>query len=131
MANLRRAAHPSTPRCIRVRHRADAPPLPLGCRWCGHPPYAHDAASLPHRALHLYEPPTRTQMDARMRTRRRLGLCRTFPAAPSRPLNVHPPVISPRPGRHARPAAAAAHGLGRAPDTPYPPPGRRARGAAA
>ncbi|MEU8201562.1 hypothetical protein [Streptosporangium sp. NPDC049046] len=38
---------------IRVRWHAERPPSPLGCRWCGHPPYAHNAASLPHRPGHL------------------------------------------------------------------------------
>lgn len=65
-----------------VRHNADRPPLPLACRWCGHPPYAHHADSVPSRPRHFYEPPTAAQMRARANVRRRLGLSRRFPAPP-------------------------------------------------
>ncbi|WP_424528525.1 hypothetical protein ACOZ38_02500 [Sphaerisporangium viridialbum] len=104
-------------RAIRIRWQADRPPLPLGCRWCGHAPYAHDASSLPHRRHHQWEQPTVAQVHARLATRRRLGLCASFPAAaPTRPLKVHPPAT---PGRHARTGdAPVSHGRGRAPDTP-------------
>ncbi|WP_181871270.1 hypothetical protein [Sphaerisporangium album] len=115
-------------RAVRVRWSADAPPLPLGCRWCGHAPYAHDSASLPHRRHHEWEQPTAAQMRARLSARRRLGLCATpYAAAPSRPLEVHPPAAAPRPGRlherpvtapHGRPVASPLPaGRGRAPDT--------------
>ncbi|GII87030.1 hypothetical protein Ssi03_50200 [Sphaerisporangium siamense] len=106
-----------TPRVIRIRHRADTPPKPLGCRWCGHPPYAHEAASLPHRRVHHWEQPTPAQVRARMASRRRLGLCASFPAGPARPAAVHPPAgtRSVRPGRLVE---AAAYGRGRAPDIP-------------
>lgn len=106
-------------RTIRVRWGADAPPLPLGCRWCGHAPYAHEAHSLPHRRDHLWEQPTPRQVCARMAARRRLGLCGPMPAAvPVRPLRVRPPAVAPlRPGRHARPVpAAVAHGRVRPPE---------------
>ncbi|MER5628545.1 hypothetical protein ABT061_46765 [Streptosporangium sp. NPDC002544] len=106
-------------RTIRIRWKADAPPLPLGCRWCGHAPYAHDASTLPHRRDHHWEQPTPRQVCARMATRRRLGLCRPLPAS-ARPLKVHPPIVpaQPRPGHHARTMTApATHGRGRAPDT--------------
>jgi len=95
---------------IRVRWHAERPPSPLGCRWCGHPPYAHDAASLPHRPGHLWEQPTPTQVRTRMNARRRLGLCGR-PPAPSAPATAtprppsHPLTSSPAiRGRHARPA---------------------------
>ncbi|MEU9888686.1 hypothetical protein [Sphaerisporangium sp. NPDC051011] len=108
------------PRLIRVRHRADAPPRPLGCRWCGHPPYDHDASTLPHRRHHQWEHPTTAQMRARLDARRRLGLGGSFPVWPSRPARVHPAVAAQRiAALHERPvAAAAASGRGRAPDTP-------------
>ncbi|GAA2850770.1 hypothetical protein GCM10010517_08290 [Streptosporangium fragile] len=110
------------PRVIRVRWGADAPPLPLGCRWCGHAPYAHEARSLPHRRDHLWEQPTPRQVCARMAARRRLGLCGPVSAAaPARPVKAHPAVVpQARPGRHARPMTAAAPGRGRSPDT-FPP----------
>ncbi|MGW2196880.1 hypothetical protein ACWCSH_31695 [Streptosporangium sp. NPDC001682] len=96
-----------TPKIIRVRWHAEQPPTPLGCRWCGHPPYAHDAASLPHRPGHLWEQPTPAQVRTRMTARRRLGLCGRLPAPPV------PTTVPPRPtnrspisrGRHSRPAA--------------------------
>lgn len=99
-----------TPKIIRVRWHAEQPPSPLGCRWCGHPPYAHDAASLPHRPDHLWEQPTPAQVRTRMMARRRLGLCGRLPAPPA------PTTVAPRPpshplagspisrGRHSRPA---------------------------
>ncbi|GII63287.1 hypothetical protein Skr01_33720 [Sphaerisporangium krabiense] len=122
----RRGPLARTPRLVRIRHRADAPPKPLGCRWCGHPPYAHDAGSLPHRHGHEWEHPTTAQMRARLDARRRLGLAGRFPAAvPARPAAVHPPAAAPRLARHARPAVPAIpRGVGRAPDTP-PPVGAR------
>ncbi|GII88301.1 hypothetical protein Ssi03_62910 [Sphaerisporangium siamense] len=104
-------------RAVRVRWSADTPPKPLGCRWCGHPPYSHDATSLPHRRAHQWEQPTPAQMRARMASRRRLGLCASFPSAPARPVAVHPPA-----GRlldtSGRPVDVVAHGRGRAPDIP-------------
>ncbi|WP_436760963.1 hypothetical protein [Streptosporangium sp. V21-05] len=111
-----------TPKIIRVRWHAEQPPSPLGCRWCGHPPYAHDAASLPHRPGHLWEQPTPAQVRTRMMARRRLGLCGRLPSAVPPALtvpNASTTVIA-RPtsrpfagsptgrGRHARPAAMAA-----------------------
>ncbi|MGI5493768.1 hypothetical protein [Microtetraspora malaysiensis] len=71
-----------------IRHRADRPPLPLGCRRCGHPPYAHQAAALPHAPHHLYEQPTVSQMRRRGEVRRRLGQCRL--PAPAHPRHVRP-----------------------------------------
>ncbi|WP_326644073.1 hypothetical protein OG884_09185 [Streptosporangium sp. NBC_01755] len=112
-------------RAIRIRWNADSPPLPLGCRWCGHAPYAHEARSLPHRRDHLWEQPTSQQVCARMAARRLLGLGGRLPVtAPSRPLKVHPPAAPSqvRPGRHARPVAVIdAYGGGRSPDTTSPP----------
>jgi hypothetical protein len=101
------------PRVLRIRHAADAPPAPMGCRWCGHAVYAHDdAGALPGRP-HRWEHPTSRQMAARIAVRRRLGLCGIFPpAAPTRPSRVHPPA------RMGRQATAAAPGRGRSPDTP-------------
>ncbi|WP_343969077.1 hypothetical protein, partial [Streptosporangium amethystogenes] len=99
-----------TPKIIRIRWHAEQPPTPLGCRWCGHPPYAHDAASLPHRPTHLWEQPTPAQVRARMTARRRLGLCGRLPAP------AMSTTMAPRPtsrslagsptgrGRHSRPA---------------------------
>lgn len=82
-----------TTRRTSVRHAATRPPLPLGCRWCGHPPYAHQASSLARDPHHLYEPPTTTQMRCRADVRRRLGLAGRFPA--------------PAPARYVRPAVAS------------------------
>ncbi|MEU8265838.1 hypothetical protein AB0B89_01620 [Sphaerisporangium sp. NPDC049002] len=85
----------SKPRTIRVRHHA--PPRPLGCRWCGHPPYAHDAGSLPHRH-HQWEHPTNAQMRARLDARRHLALSGSFPAPPaSRPPERVRPAVRPQP----------------------------------
>ncbi len=106
---------PPTVRILRVRHRADAPPRPLGCRWCGHPPYAHDDRHALHGRPHRWEHPTSRQMAARMAVRRRLGLCGTLPAAaPTRPLRVAPPAGP----RLPRPVAVVPPGRGRSPDTP-------------
>lgn len=94
------------PRPIRVRWHANRPPMPLGCRWCGHPPYAHEAASLPHRAHHHWEQPTPAQVHARMSVRRRLNLSGRPPVAtPIRPTPTDFPARSPEvsPGRHRRP----------------------------
>ncbi|MEV6983130.1 hypothetical protein AB0M95_17970 [Sphaerisporangium sp. NPDC051017] len=89
-------------RVIRMRWHADQPPMPLGCRWCGHSPYAHQAASLPHRPDHEWEQPTPAQVDARMRARRRLGLSRPLPTAtPVRPW-LRPDPHEPVPDRHRR-----------------------------
>ncbi|GGK74873.1 hypothetical protein Sme01_34490 [Sphaerisporangium melleum] len=109
MANPRVVHNRPTPRLVRIRHGADAPPKPLGCRWCGHPPYAHDAQSLPHRRRHEWEHPTNAQMRARLDARRRLGLCGTPPASPARP-PVHPlATASVRPSKTApaRPSTTA------------------------
>ncbi len=105
---------PPAVRILRIRHGADTPPRPLGCRWCGHPPYAHDdQAALPGRP-HSWTHPTNRQMAARLTLQRRLGLCGAFPSAPpSRPLRVAPPAGV----RIGRPGAAAP-GRGRSPDTP-------------
>ncbi|MEU9831528.1 hypothetical protein AB0D67_08295 [Streptosporangium sp. NPDC048047] len=133
-------------RIIRVRWHAEQPPTPLGCRWCGHPPYAHDTHGLPHRPGHLWEQPTPAQVRARMTARRRLGLCdRPFPGT-IKPTTArssrlfHSPTGSPvsRPamgfstgqGRHARPAATAVtpYGRGSRPQDAYvrdSPPGPR------
>lgn len=110
-------------RTIRVRWRADAPPLPLGCRWCGHAPYAHEAYSLPRRRDHLWEQPTPRQVQSRMTARRRLGMCGPLPATASRPSKVQPPVVSAhvRPGRHARPVPIpVTHDRGHSQDTFLP-----------
>ncbi|MGI5162595.1 hypothetical protein [Microbispora sp. CA-102843] len=104
-----------TTRRTRVRHTAGRPPLPLGCRWCGHPPYAHEADSVPSRPRHVYEPPTTAQMRRRADVRRGLGLVGRFPApVPAR--CVRPPMLpieaaAARAVQAARPAAS--------------PPGRR------
>ncbi|MBB4937859.1 hypothetical protein FHR32_002164 [Streptosporangium album] len=136
------------PRIIRVRWHAEQPPAPLGCRWCGHPPYAHDAATLPHRPGHLWDQPTSAQVHARMAARRRLGLCgpplpntprsmphttpsntpRTAPdTVTARPLRVHHPAPPPAGRhRHPRPAVATAVPYGReSPPGARPPYGRR------
>lgn len=85
------------PRPIRVRWHADQPPMPLGCRWCGHPPYAHEATSLPHRAHHHWEQPTPAQVHARMTARRRLNLSSHPAAHPIHPtLTPAPPTTFPR-----------------------------------
>ncbi|GGL00824.1 hypothetical protein Sme01_40810 [Sphaerisporangium melleum] len=81
-------SNPRTIRAIRIRWRRDAPPLPLGCRWCGHPPYDHRAHTLPHRRHHQWEQPTAAQMRARLDARRRLGGCDHPPAVPVRPIAV-------------------------------------------
>lgn len=130
-------------RPIRVRWHADQPPMPLGCRWCGHPPYAHEAASLPHRPHHHWEQPTAAQVHARMNARRRLRLCDRPPAAvPVRPLAWPEPPTSmpvrpfPRPespavfpGRHRRPhqpmtTAPTPYRRDRPPSTPVSSGGR-------
>lgn len=117
MHNPRAVPNRPIPRLVRIRHHADTPPKPLGCRWCGHPPYAHDASSLPHRRHHEWEHPTTVQMRARLDARRRLGQCGPVPVpVPERPLRIHPPVVPVRLGRHTRtPLMAAADS----------PPGRR------
>ncbi|MEV7966974.1 hypothetical protein AB0O34_13455 [Sphaerisporangium sp. NPDC088356] len=103
------------PRTIRIRWHADHPPRPLGCRWCGHPPYAHDAGSLPHRRHHQWEHPTNAQVRARLDARRRLALSGSFPA---------PPAL--RPSARVRPAvrpqlpACASTPPGRRPDIGLP-----------
>ncbi|MFF3443230.1 hypothetical protein [Streptosporangium sp. NPDC002721] len=141
-------ANPSrTVRIVRIRWHAEQPPSPLGCRWCGHPPYAHDAASLPHRPGHLWEQPTPVQVRTRMTARRRLGLCGRLPSAVP-PVQTAPTAPNPfttvtarptsRPfagspagrGRHARPAAMGAppHGqpsYGRESPGVRPWPGKR------
>lgn len=125
------------PRSMRVRWHANRPPMPLGCRWCGHPPYAHEAASLPHRAHHDWEQPTPKQVHARMTARRRLGLCNRPPVpTPVRPLlppaspAVPPafPVLPVLPGRHRRqehssPTSAVPHRRGGPPGSRSVPPG--------
>ncbi|MFF3671662.1 hypothetical protein [Microtetraspora malaysiensis] len=90
-----------TTRRTHVRHSAYRPPLPLGCRRCGHPPYAHQAAALPHAPHHLYEAPTIAQMRRRGEVRRRLGQCRL-------PLPTPPRNVRPRPLLPIEAAAAAA-----------------------
>ncbi|MFI6800335.1 hypothetical protein [Streptosporangium canum] len=112
-------------RTIRVRWSADQPPMPLGCRWCGHPPYAHEAASLPHRAHHDWQQPTSAQVHARMTVRRRLGLCGRPPmTTPPRPLlRPEHPAVSP--GRHRRQEQAVAVAATAAPYRPGRPPGTR------
>lgn len=126
--------HPKGFRPLRIRWHAEHPPTPLGCRWCGHPPYAHDAASLPHRARHEWEQPTAAQVHARMAVRRRLGLCGRSPAAtPLHPLPRPEPSAArtpPRPepqmaspDRHRRPeqpATAVPYRRGRPPGTRIP-----------
>lgn len=123
MRNLR-----GNPRPIRVRWHANRPPMPLGCRWCGHPPYAHEAASLPHRAHHHWEQPTSAQVHARMAVRRRLNLSGRPIPGPTAPVAfpTRPPEVFP--GRHRRPeqavtTAAVPYRRGR-PPTPRPPSGK-------
>lgn len=116
------------PRPIRVRWHANRPPMPLGCRWCAHPPYAHEAASLPHRAHHHWEQPTPAQVHARMSVRRRLNLSGRPPVAP--PVRTVPGAFSVRspevsPGRYRRSeqavtTAAVPYRRGRPPSTRTP-----------
>jgi hypothetical protein len=104
-------------RAIRIRWHAGHPPKPLGCRWCGHPPYDHDASSLPHRRAHQWEQPTSAQFSARMTCRRRLGLQAPYPTGPVRPAAVRPAAAH-RPLGPSRLAEGTTYGRGRAPDTP-------------
>lgn len=107
-----------TARRSHVRHTAARPPLPLGCRWCGHPPYAHQASSLARDPHHLYEPPTTAQMRRRADVRRRLGLASRFPVpAPARCVR---PTVAPM-----LPIEAAAARAVRGGRPSAPPPGRR------
>ncbi|MEV4747919.1 hypothetical protein AB0K21_16205 [Streptosporangium sp. NPDC049248] len=121
-----------------MRWHTDRPPMPLGCRWCGHPPYAHEAASLPHRAHHHWEQPTPAQVHARMTIRRRLDLSGRPPV--TTPIRAIPgptvpgptaPAAFPAwssevsPGRHRRPeqavtTAAVPYRRGRPPSTRTP-----------
>jgi hypothetical protein len=129
MHNLRRGF-----RSIRIRWHAEQPPTPLGCRWCGHPPYAHEAASLPHRAQHDWEQPTPAQVNARMAVRRRLGWCGRPPAAtPLRPI-LRPTASAASPGRvpvaspeHAPPVSPGRHRRPEQPATTTAVPYRRGR----
>lgn len=79
---------------------ADAPPMPMGCGQCGHPPYAHGCDDL---VDHAYEQPTAQQMVERLDTRRQLGLGRVLPPlepvreAPARPTLVVPAPRQPEP----------------------------------
>lgn len=99
-------------RAIRIRWHADQPPMPLGCRWCGNAPYAHDDASLAHRAHHGWEHPTVAQVRARMAARRRLGLGRQMPqVAPARP-SIRPHRVTASPRVVERPAPATAPQFG-------------------
>lgn len=68
-------------RLVRMRFDADRPPTPLGCRWCGHSPYAHDDRCLPHRPRHDYDRPTHAQFRARLAEWWRLGFARRMPSA--------------------------------------------------
>lgn len=108
-------------RVIRMRFSGDRPPAPLGCRWCGHSPYAHDDRCLPHRQAHAYERPTPAQFRARLAEWWRLGFAGRLsasaevrPPGETRPFSGH--------GRHARlvePVVAgslASYGRGRPPD---------------
>lgn len=121
-------------RVIRVRWHAEQPPMPLGCRWCGHPPYAHEGASLPHRPRHEWEQPTPAQVHARMSARRRLGsggrlpmatpVCRPLPSPEPSQIPSESYVITA--GRHRRnaepvPASAVPYRRGRAPGTRHSP----------
>ncbi|MEU8202638.1 hypothetical protein [Streptosporangium sp. NPDC049046] len=117
---------------IRMRFSGDRPPAPLGCRWCGHSPYAHDDRCLPHRQAHAYERPTPAQFRARLAEWWRLGFAgRLSASAEVRPVREVRPF--PGHGRHARPVepvgagAFAPYGRGRPPDEvtgsgrrPYP-----------
>ncbi|MBP2704615.1 hypothetical protein JOL79_12400 [Microbispora sp. RL4-1S] len=105
-----------------VRHHTARPPLPLGCRWCGHPPYAHEADSVPSRPRHVYEPPTTVQMRRRGEVRRRLGLTGRFPV-PEPARCVRPPMSPMLPIEAA--AARAVRAVRAAGRPPAPPPGRR------
>ncbi|WP_433366680.1 hypothetical protein [Streptosporangium sp. CA-115845] len=107
-------------RVIRMRFSGDRPPTPLGCRWCGHSPYAHDDRCLPHRQAHAYERPTPAQFRARLAEWWRLGFAGRLSASASlRPLGETRPE---RHGRHARPTepvaagSLAPYGRGRPPD---------------
>ncbi len=76
MVNFTRAI-----RLVRMRFDADRPPAPLGCRWCGHSPYAHDDRCLPHRPRHDYDRPTHAQFRARLAEWWRLGFARRMSSA--------------------------------------------------
>lgn len=93
------------------------PPLPMGCRLCGHPPYEHGCD---HMGAHEYEAPTRRQIDARrdlIRLARldELGMpardwvrpTKCAPAAAGTEAVAQPRPMVPAP-RAAEPSAAAA-----------------------
>lgn len=113
MVNFTRAI-----KVIRMRFSGDRPPAPLGCRWCGHSPYAHDDRCLPHRQAHAYERPTPAQFRARLAEWWRLGFAGRLSASAS----VRPPgetQAAPGQGRHVRPAESgslSSYGRGRPPD---------------
>jgi hypothetical protein len=52
-----------------IRHTADSPPQPLGCRWCGFGEREHAQRWIPSRGFHSWEQPTRAQVEARMRVK--------------------------------------------------------------
>ncbi|SFK97306.1 hypothetical protein SAMN05216275_14421 [Streptosporangium canum] len=92
---------------------SEAPPMPMGCALCGHPPYAHGCAgTVPD---HDYAQPSGTLISERLETRRRLGsqqLPRFTPPAVVAPGEVIPLVPAQR--RPEPPPAALA--------VPVPPP---------
>ena len=61
----------------KIRHRADNPPTPDGCRWCGYDQYGHCQRWVPGRGFHGWTAPTDAQRLARMRARRAARLERT------------------------------------------------------
>lgn len=52
---------------LHVRH--ESAPTPMGCRWCGVPERGHGQTWVPGKGYHVYEPPTRAQIDARLRVK--------------------------------------------------------------
>ncbi|MEV4748282.1 hypothetical protein AB0K21_18070 [Streptosporangium sp. NPDC049248] len=102
-------------RVIRMRFSGDRPPAPLGCRWCGHSPYAHDDRCLPHRQAHGYERPTPAQFRARLAEWWRLG----FAGRLSGSASVRPPGemrAAPGQARPAESGSLSSYGRGRPPD---------------
>lgn len=70
---------------------ADAPPLPMGCAACGHPPYAHRCPGRP--ADHDYVQPDGRLMAMRLAARHRGGP-HSFPVA-QEPAGVAPAEVIP------------------------------------
>lgn len=52
-----------------VRFPDGQPPTPSGCRWCGTPQESHGWGWIASAGLHGWEPPTDSQILARMHAR--------------------------------------------------------------